>query len=105
MTIVDSIEIPAEFVELAKHWHGGQDDMLYAVASTGGLTIGNRMPMGVESDQEWYASLWSGLAADIRYAVRSARKSNADDLPALELFLDFAYEVSVRLMTEYGLDD
>ena len=39
--MLTEIEAPSsEFVEFATHWHDGMDSMLYAISSTGNLTIG-----------------------------------------------------------------
>ena len=83
---VDSIQIPSSYVELCHNWYGGQDCMLYAVSSTGNLTLGNRKPLGVETREQWYLSIWQSLSVDVGYARRSAAKSNHEDLEELAHF-------------------
>jgi hypothetical protein len=39
------LEVTPERAFLAADWHGGQGSMLYAVASTGALTLGTRRPL------------------------------------------------------------
>ena len=105
MTAIDSIEIPAEFVALAEQWHSGQGDLLYAVASTGGLTLGNRRPLGCETDEQWYLQLWRELSCVVTVACRAAAKSNDEQLPALLAFDEFVEQTAERLAEEYGLAD
>ena len=103
---VDSIEIPVEFVTLASEWYDGSGCMLYAVASTGGLTTGTIRPIAHESDgtgypmsdEQWYYSLWVDLAADVGYAVRAACKGCTDQFPFDED--DEEYEEKVRERAE-----
>ncbi len=79
-TPVDSIEIPDPFVTLCSGWYGGADCLLYAVASTGGLTTGTHRPWACDSDEKWYLTLWRGFSSDIGIAVRTAEKGcNAGD--------------------------
>jgi hypothetical protein len=79
MIPVNSIEIPERFVMVACDWNGGLDCMLYAVASTGGLTTGTIRPTDDEgrpvSDERWYCNLWWDLSADIAYARRACKRS------------------------------
>lgn len=76
--MINHIEIPGEYVGLCRDWYCGIDDMLYAIASTGNLTTGNRRPTGCETDEQWYLQLYRDLEADIVSAERDARY-NADD--------------------------
>lgn len=109
MVTIPTIEIPRHFVRLAESWHGGQDSMLYAVASTGGLTPGTHRPWHPDEsrpmdDAEWLVSLWSRLATELRegaawMADHPLPDADYDD-PAAELaglrsFLAFA-ETTVR---------
>ena len=118
-TPVNSIVIPARFVDLCGQWYNGRGDLLYAVSSTGNLTIGDRCPMGCTSEEKWYLFLWMGLANDVGYAVRSAKKglNSSDendggdgdghdrDYPLLVAFETYADEIADQLAIEYGLDD
>jgi len=104
-TQVNSVEISSEFIELASLWHGGQGDMLYAVASTGGLTMGSLQPRGCDTPEKWYLHLWQALAADVMWARRAAEKSHHEDFADLERFEGFCDATVARLAKEYGLED
>jgi hypothetical protein len=119
MIPVDSIAIPVRFQHLCAHWHGNVDCMLYAVCSTGGLTIGNRRPYGCDTDEKWYYHIWRDLAVDVDYAVRAAAKGlNAPDecdggdgdghdadYPELVEFSEWVDAQCEALMDSYGLAD
>ena len=116
-TPVNSIVIPERFVNLCGQWHGSMGDLLYAVASTGNLTTGDRRPMGCDSEEEWYLVLWERLTNDVGHAAHCAKRGhNAADLggdgsghdrdyPLLVEFETYADEITKRLSTEYGLDE
>ena len=102
-TQVDSIQIPEEFVALACHWYSGVD-MLYAVASTGNLTLGNRRPYNDDegrycTDQEWYRSIWSELSCDISYCLR-LMPADHEDHEEMTRFAEFVSDVVDRLDQE-----
>jgi len=111
---VDSIEIPAWIVEVCSEWYNGSGDMLYAVCSTGGLTLGNRRPLGAENTEQWYYSIWCDFSVDIGYAARSARavanaypddlgyQEEADKLETAEKWVDARLD---ELCASYGLED
>ena len=89
---VDSIEIPSPFVDLCIGWYDGINDKLYAVASTGGLTLGNRRPVGCDSDEKWYLTLWRDFAVDVYRARRAAGDDEAfppDGHEDLDAFIEF----------------
>ena len=116
---VDSIKIPYEYFELCMHWHGNQDCMLYAVCSTGGLTLGTIRPRGCDSDEKWYLTIWRELSSDVAYARRSAEKGcnfragyddgdgegHDADYPALVEFEEWVDAQCERLCVSYGLED
>jgi hypothetical protein len=102
---VDSIEIPCEYLELCNSWYDGMDDMLYAIASTGRLTIGSIRPRGADTDEKWYLSIWHNLSCDVCYARRSAEKSGHEDHDALNEFEDWVDAQVDMLATSYGLED
>lgn len=105
---VDSIEISAQFQRLCAYWSGGQDCMLYAVSSTGGLTLGTHPPWGCDNDDQWYLTLWRHLSIDIGYNVRLAEKAdytNSGDIDDLVDFENWASEQVGRLEESYGLAD
>lgn len=104
-TPVDSIDIPPQYLELCESWHGGISSMLYAVASTGGLTLGSIRPSETETDDEWYLSLWSGLSGEVSHVVNVAENQRDADLNRLKAFEEWVDKTEERLRTEYGLDD
>jgi hypothetical protein len=119
MIPVNSIKIPVRFQHVCMHWGGGVDCMLYAVSSTGGLTLGNRRPGDCDSDEKWYYTIWCDLAYDVTYAVRAARKGlNAHDesdggdgeghdadYPILVEFEEWADAQVEALADSYGLEE
>ncbi len=116
-TPVNSIVIPAQFVDLCGQWYNGIGDLLYAVSSTGNLTTGDRRPMGCDSNEKWYLILWKRLANDVGHAAHCAKRgyNAADDggdgnghdrdYPLLVEFETYADKITKRLSTEYGLDE
>ncbi len=109
-TPVNSIMIPERFVAVCADWYGGSDCMLYAIASTGGLTTGTIRPAGC-SDEEWYYTLWRDLFVDVHCAVRAASAVCADgdedhaDHAALNNFENWVGCMVTQLCDEYGLAD
>jgi hypothetical protein len=105
ITPVDSIEIPFEFVELASHWHDGQDSLLYAIASTGNLTLGTIRPLDCETDEEWYLSLWDSLDCELSRLLKQIerRKDEFDDFDQLLEFQRFAESTSDQLRRDHDL--
>jgi len=114
-TYVDSIKIPAKFVELAEGWYSGVGDLLYAVASTKGLTRGStcpvelcHLPHGDERDKRWYLKLWTELSHDVRVAWLCAEQSdNAEhvaDAKPLAAFEKWVDKVVEELSKAYGFD-
>lgn len=105
-TPVNSIEIPFDYVALCEGWYGGKHSMLYAISSTGGLTLGHNRPEGCESgsDEEWYLTLWRELSCDINRAVDAARIEH-DDYTMLVAFENWVDDVAFRLAIEYGLEN
>ena len=104
------IDIPCEYLLLCRDWHSGQDDLLYAVSSTGGLTIGSRRPYDDYegrslTDQEWHLSLWNGLESDIRHAADTADSHNHDDGSLLREFGIYCEDTIATLRTLYDLTD
>lgn len=103
---VDSIQIPHEFVCLARDWHDGQSSKLYAIASTANLTCGTIRPLGTHSREEWYFTLWNQLAGELAMTVRavSAKSPDEVDLPGLERFQRFAEQTAEQLRVDYNLE-
>ena len=109
-TPVDSIRIPVQFVAICDGWYDGMGDLLYAVSSTRNLTIGTIRPVGCDSDEKWYLTLWRDLSADVWNAVRAAKKgyngeSDKVDYPILVRFEAYVDSIVERLEREYDLED
>lgn len=71
-----SYDVTPEQRALAEGWHGGQSSMLYAVASTGGVSRGTRRPWidGRDAtDVEWLALLVERLRREVDIDLRLAR--------------------------------
>jgi hypothetical protein len=107
---IDSIEVPGRFVELCEGWAGNIDCMLRAVSSTGGLTLGRIRPVGCDTNEKWYLTLWRNLAADV-YHTRCAAcikhvfpegDPEIAKLVGFELWVD---EQVARLEESYGLEE
>jgi hypothetical protein len=118
MVPIDSIEIPERFVAIASEWYGGSGDLLYAISSTGGLTIGNMCPVRdytdiADRDRKWYYTLWIGLSGDVGYARRLCKNTCDDDdvidyesdLAVLTDFENWVDGVCLLLANAYGLED
>ena len=109
MIPIDSIKIPSRFVRVASHWYSGMSDMLYAVSSTGGLTLGTTRPVGCETDEQWYLTIWRDLSVDTACALRAAyevRESNnpeVDDYGDLWDFNKWVNGIVERLEESYNL--
>jgi hypothetical protein len=86
---IDGIVIPERFVALCSRWYGGQGCMLYAVSSTGGLTIGTIRPPGCCTNEQWYYSIWRDLSVDVMYARRAAESTCNDYDPRYDGHFDF----------------
>lgn len=106
---VDSIVIADEFSDFARDWYSGQSDMLYAIASTGGLTLGNRRPRDCDTDEQWYLQLWYDLDCDLRSCIRAmdnhpSVESKHDRLLA-DHFADFVSQTIDALRIAYDIDN
>lgn len=104
------VEGQEQYLTLASEWHSGQDCMLYAFASSGGIELGTQRPWGdfvdrYLTDQEWHVSLWSSLESDVSRAAESAEKSGHDDATELREFAEFCKETTAMLRKTYGLED
>lgn len=103
------VQIPFEFVEIASQWYSGSASMLYAITSTGGLTIGTCRPLSCESDQQWQILLFDCLESELSYIRRWMEKNpdreESDDLDAIAQFEEWVEETSNRLRKEYNLED
>lgn len=108
---IDSIEIPDRFVDLCIGWHGDIGCKLYAVASTGGLSLGNIRPGGCDSAEKWYLTIWRDFAVDVHHARRAAGDDQCfppdghEDLDALIEFEEWVDEQVDRLSASYDLEE
>jgi len=106
MIQVNSIEIPVDIQELCADWAGGTDDMLYAVSSTGDLTLGSIRPRGCDTEEKWYLTIWREFASDLDYNASVASFKNDDakshDLNYAKKYADVVCAILARV---YGLED
>ena len=105
MIPVNSITIPSWVVALCSEWYDGIGCKLYAVASTGGLTIGNRRPRGADTPQKWYLSIWRDFSVDIGRAAHAAQSMAHEDMEALILAEKWVDLRCDDLEVSYGLED
>lgn len=112
-TQINSIEIPRQYVDLCKDWYDGQNSTLYAIASTGNLTLGSIRPRVYDSDrymtdEEWYWSLFSDLGVELRQIIRNIEKQDkeneVEDYEELKDFIEWTEEIEDGLSEEYGID-
>lgn len=103
-TPVNSVKIPPEYVAVCEGWQSSISDLLYAVSSTGGLTLGHRQPVECDTEEQWYLTLWRDLSCDINRAVDAAGIEH-DDYTMLVAFENWVDEVAERLAIEYGLEN
>jgi len=92
-------EIPANWIELAREWHDGQNSMLYAIASTGGLTRGSIKPSHCETNAEWQMELVSHLWCDLKKCYDDAEWHGMDDADELHKFLEFTEQWQDDILT------
>ena len=99
------IEIPSWIYSLCAEWYGGQACMLYAVCSTGGLTLGTIRPLDCDTDEKWHLHIWREFSADMGYAARIARRGNSEDAELLSIAERWIDSVCSNLEESYGLSD
>lgn len=83
------IELDAEEIHAAMSWHGGQSSMLYAVASTGALSLGSIRPSEYLGDMppyrrpltdlEWKRDLVTRLESEASSDAETARERATED--------------------------
>jgi hypothetical protein len=109
--MLKEIEVPAEFVSLASDWHGGQDSMLYAIASTGNLTP--RALSWDENNDAHQVHLFSILEMELRIIldVMTQKPTNFTDEERNEItsFYDWASSQELELeelyISKHGEDE
>ena len=114
MITIDSVQIPCEFVDVASRWYDGQNDMLYAVCSTGNLTLGSLSDYTIQA----YFDIWCALSVDIGHARKAANTMlNAydgetdseyyellDDYNTLAEFEEFADKIIENISENYAVE-
>lgn len=87
---VNSIVIPESFVDLCKVWAGGDDCLLYAIASTGNLTTGTLRLGDYYCDEQCYYALWLDFLTNVVSVRKLAGEDHADhiDLVKFEWWVD-----------------
>lgn len=121
MIPINSIEIPERFKRLCATWYGGMGCMLYAIASTGGLTTGTDCQVTDYTDHDdkmrrWYYSIWRDLSYDVgmavcaaddyivEYPVSESCSTRAEHADLVE-FQGWVDKQVARLYESYGLED
>ena len=61
----EAIHFTTEEVEFASGWHGGQNSMLYAIASTGKLSVGSESFRRGRPDTVWLCDLVLALIDEL----------------------------------------
>ena len=91
---VNSITIPAQYIKLCEQWHSGQSSTMYAISSTGNLTLGDIKPWNQDEDRamtddEHYLYLWQCLDSEVHAARKIAKKfSDAAKLTKFQVYVD-----------------
>lgn len=108
MTDLIEIDFPTEHVQTCADWHSGLSCMLYAVASTGNVSLGTIRPRKEDgtrmSDREWQVHLWDCLSCDAWAALRNLDE-NSPERDRLEALESFADETAEKLRTAYNLQE
>ena len=113
-TAVNSISIPERFLRACEGWTGGQNCMLYAITSSGGLLTGHIRPLGCTTDEQWYLQLWRNLSCDLGLAACMAESergryrectSYVHDASVLTEFETWTDELCETLASEYDLEE
>ena len=87
----------------ASDWHGGQASMLYAIASTGALTLSTVRPSVDDdgwrpmTDAEWRADLAWRLWRELRETAEQAEMQGDEDAELLRAWCDKTSALSDRL--------
>lgn len=68
------IAIPEEFVQCCAEWHRGSASMMYAISSTGALSLGTNRPLGCGTDEKWMWHLLNELESEIYSSLRITKK-------------------------------
>lgn len=82
------LTVPAPIAGIAYGWHGGQASMLYAIASTGALTLGRTWDRLVEA-LDLLGTLWWRLARELEEPVGAGQLA--------PVWIDYCRDVSAAL--------
>jgi hypothetical protein len=97
------LELDAEEINAATSWHGGQSSMLYAVSSTGSLSLGTHRRVKASgdpmTDAEWFADLCWELSAEAEESADEAAKQLAEECDTSEREELEEQENALRSMT------
>lgn len=77
-----SISFSSEVIKFAQEWHGGQSSMLYAISSTGALTLGSIRPRGITEDVDHMHVLCDRLESEL---PAGADLSSCEDNAMMEI--------------------
>lgn len=72
------LEFDGDEIDAACSYNGGQSSMLYAVCSTGALSLGTRRPDPDYTDGEWFAELLGRLESEVEDAIEISEKTGPD---------------------------
>lgn len=82
------VQIPSRFVRCCTDWYEGSGSMMYAISSTGALSLGTVRPLGCDTDEKWMWHLLNELESEIYHCIRVIRKTR--NLTGLRLLEDFS---------------
>jgi hypothetical protein len=105
MIPVNSIKVPCDIQRLCADWAGGEDCMLRAVSSAGGLTLGSIRPKNCDTDEKWYYHIWMEFASDIGDAAHIAHNNEHEDSDKLDCADEWIDNICKLLAESYGLED
>ena len=84
------MSVPLEYVELCEAWHGGASSMMYAISSTGDLTIGSIRPKNDDdnpmTDDEWICHLYKKLFGELYTLISRLNKKDDNNYDLLSKF-------------------
>lgn len=89
------IPVPRPLLKICADYHSGQDSIMYAVSSVGGLYRGQLRPIEVSTDRAWDVYLWEGFAAELSDLADETDDSDIADWAV------WAGRVALNLEEEY----
>lgn len=103
-TKTKTIDIPHNFRIFAGNWYNGSASILYAITSTGALSLGNRSPSGCRNDVEWMRGLLVQLAAELD-SLASVPMDESDAKTLAEFRAFVAFQLDSGEFAEFQLDE